>query len=1042
MAFIPLEPVVTSIPLAMGPDTKVDPRALQAPKLTVLENGWFEEPGGIQKRGGQAALSLTKVAGGSITASRMRAVCTRGDELLLFAENRAYSWSEKNSGWLDRGRFDSVLAEQETIAADRTEQVLGDRAETASVVVYAWQVNKAGGSFEVRYQCIDKATGATQTSSSSAVVASAVRPRCLAVNGSLLVFYFDGTSELKVDVITPSSIYSTIGSPITLSSADCAGWYDVDSHDATHAVVAYRTTGNQVKIMLVDNAGSASSTRTIARACHTWLAVNYHATVSRVSLVRVDQTGGANDTIRHDWLLANLTDDSAVNTSVNVETLNRVLHVGTVVLTGQTAYTFWTLDGAASPGGSSPAFDQVRRGTVTSGGTVVVRVLVRRSSMGSRPRLWKDGTAERILIHVIHDDGDQQPCYVLLDGTYVVGDTNGAIAAGDEAGLVARLLPGEGRGRLNATINGHLPQIEDIGNDQYAAVLGFRRRLEALGGNVYSERGMRDFVYTCYDSRAFQGREEGRCLYLPGGYQAEYDGVRVVESGFWLYPPAGASGTGGMSFATADTGGQLPNTKLYYRLIWEWRNAGDERVISTWAGDIEVDLSGLAGTDNKVTFTVPTLPYTNKSNVVLAVYRSHSTATAGPFYRVSPVDPTATGWVTNNIDADTVTFADDNGLDGGSGITETELLTKEEFPLAERELDPMPPAPPFFMAGGQARLVTRDPQDTNVLRYSKLRSAGDEAMFSDITSLQVPQDGGALIQADVTENALIALKERAIYVAQGNGPDNVLGPEDVNPAGYGAPQKVSEIGCIDPRSVVRAPPGVFFQSKKGIYLLTNNYQTVYVGAAVQDYVETYTPVRGAVHLADKHQVRFYFNGGTAAYDYLIDQWAWWPGRDGLSACLWQSQPLWLDGDAPYEPQDTFVDGAAAYSMVVETAWIKLTGLIGLKRVWWLYVLGEWRSLHQLRVRVAYDYDPNWVDNYVHVPPNGVAGTPLKFRVGLQRQLCTALKVRIEDEQLESNPLRESYKLTALALEWGRERGGGPKYSTSETVGDPSGIVPF
>ena len=102
---MPMSWQTVDIPLAAGPDLKADPRALNPPGLGKLENGVFDEVGGIQKRPGFVALSVLTDAGATIAAARMRALGVRGDELVLFASGRAYSWSEKTSRWQDRGRF-------------------------------------------------------------------------------------------------------------------------------------------------------------------------------------------------------------------------------------------------------------------------------------------------------------------------------------------------------------------------------------------------------------------------------------------------------------------------------------------------------------------------------------------------------------------------------------------------------------------------------------------------------------------------------------------------------------------------------------------------------------------------------------------------------------------------------------------------------------------------------------------------------------------------------------------------------------------------
>ena len=98
-------------------------------------------------------------------------------------------------------------------------------------------------------------------------------------------------------------------------------------------------------------------------------------------------------------------------------------------------------------------------------------------------------------------------------------------------------------------------------------------------------------------------------------------------------------------------------------------------------------------------------------------------------------------------------------------------------------------------------------------------------------------------------NSLAVFRERQIYVIAGAGPDNTGAGGT-----FQEPEVISdEIGCVEPRSIVRIPAGVMFQSAKGIYLLASNYSLAYVGADVEAYnAETIT---AAVALTDRHEVR-------------------------------------------------------------------------------------------------------------------------------------------------------------------------------------------
>lgn len=1006
----PLKWVPFHIPLGRGVDTKTDARVLSPPRHAKVENLVMEEVGGLQKAPGAVAIGLNKIGGGTIATNRMRAIATRDRELVLFAEGRCWSLSDKDQKWHDRGRCEQVLADQRTIAHDRSDQVLADRAETGNMIGYVWRDETNQG---VRYQFVDKANRMVESSSTASFVSGGggggpTNPRIRALNGKLLVFWVEGAAQqnLKVDIVDPADVYNTVGSPVTLAT-DALGAFDVDTFSATELVLAYRTNANQVKVIRLNNAATISTTRTVARACDTFLAVNYHPTTDRVGLARYDDGGGG--FVRFDWLKSDLTDDTNVNILVATEgtTPIRVHQMSVLVMAGNAAYLVWDVVNTTFP----MVRDLVKRAVITTGAAVTTKVLVRRSRLGSRLALWNDAGTERALVHVVHNS-KLQGCYMLLDAAFVVGDTNGATVAGEEVGILARMFPQQGvtAGGSPIAANGCLPQIESIGGSQFAFAGGFK---SLLGPNQYTERGIRDVVYTFSDGRAYRGVEEGRALYLPGGYVAHYDGQRVTEQGILIYPedvvitPVNAGGT--------FTSGQ----KVSYRFYWERRNAAGERFQSSFAGAV---LATMTPGNDSFQIDVPVCPYTNDANMVLAVYRTAELTGGGDpnvYRRCSKYSgPT---FVRNNVNADIVTITDEMT---DAELADNELDYQNADPQGRTELDNTSPPATVAVAAGQARLFTIDPEDRSLGHHGKIRGAGYMAAFNDALDDRVPQDGGDLVAIEVQEGARLLFKEKATYVVVGRGPDN-LGQ---NP--YPPPERVADVGCDEIRSVVRTPVGTFFHSKKGIYRITPDYAVDYVGAPVEDFNSA--SILAALHIPDKHQVRFVTAAnGTLVYDYLLGEWAVWPERSGRSGTLWQDQPVYLDAAlGPVKPQTTYAIGSTGYSFVVETGWIKLADIQGFAAIREALFLLEWRSSHDLKVSVAFDYrDPavyGWIDGdrsgvftWTPVDRAGVAlatpGQVEQFRLQFRNTRCEAIKFRIEDTHNTPGALRESAKLIAISL---------------------------
>ena len=898
----------------------------------------------------------------------------------------------------------------------------------------------------MRYAVYDKATGSVQKPAATVFVVSAARPRCLALNNKLLVFYQSG-SDLVCDVIDPLDVYGTIGSPVTVASNELSkGPYDVTPYTSTICLVAYVTAGNVATVLKVDSAAAVTETFATARACDVAIAIDYRAVTDRIGLVRLDSTGG-NDLIKFDWLkAATLADDANVNIAVATETSNDVHNVAVSVLSGQSAYVFWDLDVTSPSPPGSPELDTVFRATMATaggGGAPTEAVLARRSRLGSRALRYTDGTVERVMVHVFHASTLQSQ-YVLLDAGYVTGTRNGTEVAGDEVGLLARWLPGEGPSSPDTRVtggavgglyrDGHLPQIESLGSNRYACALTYRKMLDSSrtpGSKLrqYQQRGIKDVIFDLFDSRAFTGVEEGKALYLPGGYVAQYDGDRVVESGFLLFPED-------VQLAQSAVGGtRLTLPGVYnYRVYWEWRNAQGEIERSSHAASIAITLTGANDT---VTLTIPVNPYTNKladiitggasrNGMYAAVYRTKAGA-SDLYYRAFAYDPGATNpnpATLNDPNANTITFVD--------VISDADLALRETDYLSNGELDNIAPPATSFVAAGQSRIFTRDPEDKTLIHYSKLRLQGDAVNGNDALTIQAPQEGGDVNGVVVTEGALLLFSTYATYITVGQGVTNTNGPPD-----YSSPQRVADVGCVEPRSLVKSPAGVFFFSKKGIYrIAAQGGQVDYVGAPIEDAMQvagtgvnetTWRTIVGSMHITGKHQVRFYTDAnGILVYDYLAEAWSrWTPAGTYKHATMWGDVPVYLDGTAPRRQfvsgdGNKWLDAGTIYSLDVETASIKIPGIGGRQKIRRVMVVGKIMGAHKLRIRTYRD-DQTEQDNVTHTLAAG--GGVRRLRVGCGApSLMSPMRVRITDEGDGVTTLASSFDVSGLMINVGVQHG--------------------
>ena len=121
-----------------------------------------------------------------------------------------------------------------------------------------------------------------------------------------------------------------------------------------------------------------------------------------------------------------------------------------------------------------------------------------------------------------------------------------------------------------------------------------------------------------------------------------------------------------------------------------------------------------------------------------------------------------------------------------------------------------------FMALGEDRLWVGGLFDADIIQCSKPFVPREPVQFSDHNAFKVrlpaPCTGLAYL-----DGAVVAFCEDAIFTVSGGGPDAR------GYGGYTLRPVAGNIGCIDSRSIVTTEEGVFFQSRRGIYMMPRGF---------------------------------------------------------------------------------------------------------------------------------------------------------------------------------------------------------------------------
>lgn len=528
----------------------------------------------------------------------------------------------------------------------------------------------------------------------------------------------------------------------------------------------------------------------------------------------------------------------------------------------------------------------------------------------------------------------------------------------------------------------------------------------------------------------WRSAEHAGVTYLGGALLSVFDGDRVTESGI-LHAPhildATFSGTG-------ITGA------FRYVAVYEDVDAAGNWVISA----VSEPTATINATDDTVNVTVAPLAISSrisKGATRIAIYR---TADGGepPYYRV--------GAAKNVTSGSSVSFAD--AVADATLTTHAQLYAPSLPGTAGEALDRR--APPGLPVITSYNGVLVGARGSSIL-YSGQEVYGEAVWHSPVFEVPI-SGGGDVIAVAGMDGTLFVWKRGRIYALVGEAPsDNGL------QGGFGAPRLLSsDSGCIDPASVVVTSLGVFFQSARGIELLTRSQSVEYVGEPVKNTLASYPVVTSAV-LDDVSSLVFFScveaidettglvdgDGRDLVFDLARKAWVSVDNKTGSHTSegsqdatmikvdgVWRYAWLGTDGIVRYEklPDDAtaYLDGSAWVTALYEIPPLKLGLQQDMRSFEWI-LLVENRSAAGLQIEVAHDfgsYDSAWTKVWDFTETDGERQFP--FRV---KDHAKAVQLRIRDTAPVTTGTGQGFTFIGISADVAPKQGttrGTPRLDTS------------
>lgn len=918
-----LQEVPVPVPFAQGLDSKTDPKAAPVGRLLVLENGRFDVGTTIKKRSGYESLG-TSITGAGDSYESARALSSRSGELVLLTDGAAYSHQASLGTWNSIGFVSSVNSADESVAHTGSNQTGADHADNGGVRLLAWEDSRGG-----IYWTLLEVDGGRVLRAPAQVDSAGQRPRCLAVGEVLHLVYATAVGELRILVVNPVEPTATV-TPVTLTSDLSTTNPSFDAMPTAYTnepglIVWAKSTGGY-RLGYLAPSGVLGSPVTGLDSV-----VDNSAPVVNVG----PALGHDGESITVAYFTTATTTTSAVLHDP-LDSLAVVGSTGTIV---ETAAVVRLTAGYSSSVGyvwreltAATNRDHRVRVAVFEGFTLTESADIRGSCLASRA----------------FDDAGFSHCWLAHDVTFFATYLCLRVTEAGATNCVARSLPGLAYG---APDRAHLPSVhadeDDARVHRWCAT--WQQQLPAGDevSAVFAEAGIRLVTLDFDASTAWQTAQLGRNLYIGGACPLRYDGDSIAEAGFHYAPDNVAAPTQGAGGALAPLLGTWT-----YRFLYEEIDAQGE--IHQGATSIGTNVT-LTGSNNRLTFAIPTYRSgTSKRRVRIGVFRSEQGDTAA-FYRVSSLDPSATGsngYVTNSTSADTVTFVDD--MSDAVLITKEPLYTNGDIPSND------PTGAGSVLTVGKNRLFYNDPSDPLLIRFTQELADGYAAEFNNELTVKVDPYGGAITALAVMDDRLIVFKRSAVFAVSGPGP--LRNPAAAPDVGFSPAQLVtSDVGCTAPSSIAVTPAGIVFQSAKGIYLLGRDLAVSYVGAAVEAF--NAQSVTRATLIEDRRQVVMLCSTGkTLMFDYGVGQWSTYTNHTGLDAVTVGGTYHYLrtDGRVFRETPGVFRDDNSQIPLVLETAWIKFAPYLqGFARFYHAHIIGERKSAHTIRFRYQTEYLNNW-----------------------------------------------------------------------------------
>ena len=470
-----------------------------------------------------------------------------------------------------------------------------------------------------------------------------------------------------------------------------------------------------------------------------------------------------------------------------------------------------------------------------------------------------------------------------------------------------------------------------------------------------------------------------------------------------------------VSYATTNlasgTGGSLSSGAYLYAACYAWMdNFGN---MHRSGADSSTAIAVTAVANDAFTVTVPTLFVTDKTGVVIEIYRTQ--ANGVNFYLA--------GQAINDTTSKYTTFSDT--------ISDADLASKELLYTTGGVLSNDSYVTSSSLTVSDNRLLLGGVEGSNRIYYTKEVRDGFGVGASDFLSINTGAKGGDVVALKGFLDSTLVFKERCVGLISGQfaldtGTEVSLKYDIIT----------EEIGAITKKGIIEIDKGVLFQSERGLCLIDRNMAVTFVGGPVEDQRES--EFSAASLLSDLQTIVFLGEGApTVAMNYGKSMWSTFPTQRGLSSTVADGVYYYLSTDDRILKKNTSLktNGGRAVVSRFRSPWYQVGGVGGFERLYSAAIQCQVAGSFTFRVSFYYDFEEVPRESMIYT--SGEVGAwgegtwgniavdqvkPLQQILSKPRfQKCTAFCVEIE-EVPEADNLETEFYWQGIRLEIGLKKG--------------------